>query len=312
MSTTPQTLPAPPALPPSHWLAMPIDKRYLPPLLITLILIAGNALFRGLEGIDKTLLSIGTCIGAEVVLSKVIRKQWPNAASAYISGISIGMLLRSPYYWPYILCALITIGSKYVIRYRGRHIWNPSNFGIAMMVILAHNAVATLSIQWDNKLYVMLVIWTAGAIIIGRLKRFHICLTYVLSFLAFAFLRHLITGDPYLAEIAPITGPMYQLFTFFMITDPPTTVKGKVPQMVVAFLVAAMEFVLRTIGGLDVAWGAVGQWVQLISVHAPYFALFTVGPIALVTQMVWLGRRGGAGAAGGAAGAPVAASGGAV
>ena len=86
--------------------------------------------------------------------------------------ISIGMLLRSPYYWPYILCALITIGSKYVIRYRGRHIWNPSNFGIAMMVILAHNAVATLSIQWDNKLYVMLVIWTAGAIIIGRLKRF--------------------------------------------------------------------------------------------------------------------------------------------
>ena len=37
MSTTPQTLPAPPAVPQSHWLAMPIDKRYLPPLLITLM-----------------------------------------------------------------------------------------------------------------------------------------------------------------------------------------------------------------------------------------------------------------------------------
>lgn len=309
MSSTPQTLPLPPAAPPSHWLSMPLDKRYLPPLLITMILIAGNALFRGLEGIDKTLLSIATCIGAEVVLSKLVRGRWPHAASAYISGISIGMLLRSPYYWPYIVCALITIGSKYVIRFRGRHVWNPSNFGIAMMVILAHNAVATLSIQWDNKLYVMLVIWTAGAIIIGRLKRFHICLTYVVSFLAYGFVRHLITGDPYLAEIAPITGPMYQLFTFFMITDPPTTVKGKVPQMVVAFGVATMEFVLRTIGGLDVAWGAVGQWVELVSVHAPYFALFSVGPAAFVGQILWLERKArraeaaGVGGAGGAAAA---------
>lgn len=294
MSATATTAPAAPAHQ-SHWYSIPLGSRYLPPFLITLILIVGNATFRGLEGIDKTLLSIATSVATEFALSKIIRGRWPNAASAYISGISIGMLLRSPFYWPYVVCAMIAIASKYVLRVHGRHIWNPSNFAIAMMVILAHDAVATLSIQWDNRVYVMLVIWAVGAFIIGRLKRFHICLTYVVSFLAYGVIRHFITGDPLLAEIAPITGPMYQLFTFFMITDPPTTVKGRVPQMIVVFLVATAEFILRTVGSLHVAWGGLGPWIQIISVHAPYFALFSVGPIAFVTQMLgWWGQGQGA------------------
>ena len=56
--------------------------------------------------------------------------------------------------------------------------------------------------------------------IIWRLRRFHITGIYVASFIAFAFLRSWMTGSPWQSEIAPITGPMYQLFIFFMITDP--------------------------------------------------------------------------------------------
>ena len=63
--------------------------------------------------------------------------KWPHLASAYISGISIGMLVRSPEFWPYALCSAISITSKYVLRVDGRHIWNPSNFGIVAMLVLA-------------------------------------------------------------------------------------------------------------------------------------------------------------------------------
>ena len=58
-------------------------------------------------------------------------------------------------------------------------------------------------------------------------------------------MRAAVTGHPWLAEVAPITGPMYQLFIFFMITDPKTTVRAKRAQCLVAFLVAAVEAVLR-------------------------------------------------------------------
>jgi len=197
-----------------------------------------------------------------------------HPASAYISGISVGILVRSPAYWPYALCALISIMSKYVLRLKGRHLWNPSNFGISVLVFLAPETVATLSIQWGNNVWPMLVIWVLGAAIIYRVKRFHITATYVLSFIAFAFLRSWIIGQPWQAEVAPITGPMYQLFIFFMITDPKTTVRSKKWQCIVVLIVAVVEMILRLYQ----------------SVYAPFYALFLVGPTALLIEM-WMESR---------------------
>ncbi len=253
-----------------------IDARFIAPILITLILLVGQLSFGILESYPKTVLAILTAIALELVLGKVISGKLPHLASAYISGISVGILIRSPFLWPFALCAAISIVSKYVLRWRGRHLWNPSNFGVAAMLFLAPWAVASLSIQWGNNIWPMLVIWVLGSIIIYSLRRFHITLTYVVAFLAFSFLRSQFTGHSFLAEVAPITGPMYQLFIFFMITDPKTTVRSsKWAQCVVAFLVAAVECVFR-----------IGEYV-----HAPYYALFLVGPITNVIDILWLSRR---------------------
>jgi Na+-transporting NADH:ubiquinone oxidoreductase subunit NqrB len=245
------------------------DKRYLAPVLVTMVLIVGQVTFGFLESWSRTMLAIVTSIAIEMLLGKLFSGKWPHLASAYISGISIGMLVRSPEFWPYALCAAISIVSKYVIRVDGRHIWNPSNFGIVAMLVLAADTVASLSVQWGNTLMPMVVVWAFGAVIIHTLGRFHITLTYVASFLVFAGIRSLVTGHPFLAEAAPITGPMYQLYIFFMITDPKTTVKPTWAQCVVAFAVAAVEAVLRLM-----------QFV-----HAPYYALFIVGPIANLIEI---------------------------
>ncbi len=269
-----QTKPDGPARMPSKILG--IDARFIAPILITLILLVGQVSFGILESYPKTLLAILTAIGLEIVLGKIIAGKLPHLASAYISGISVGILIRSPFLWPFALCAAISIVSKYVLRWRGRHLWNPSNFGVTAMLFLAPWAVASLSIQWGNNVWPMLVIWVLGSIIIYSLRRFHITLTYVIAFLAFSLLRSQITGHSFLAEVAPITGPMYQLFIFFMITDPKTTVRSsKWAQCVVAFLVAAVECVLR-----------LGEYV-----HAPYYALFLVGPITNVIDIWWLSGR---------------------
>lgn len=251
------------------------DRRFTAPILITLILLAGHLSFGILESYEKTLLAIAASFVTELTLSRLVRGKWPHLASAYISGISVGILIRSPLYWPYALCSMISITSKYVLRVKDRHIWNPSNFGICAMLFLAPFAVAPLSVQWGNNLWPMLVIWVLGSLTIWRLKRFHICATYVAGFLLFALVRSWITGDPFLAEVAPITGPMYQLFVFFMITDPKTTVKSKTGQIVVAFLVAFVEFFLR-----------LGE-----SVYAPFYALFLVGPVAMLVEIWWNAHR---------------------
>jgi hypothetical protein len=251
-----------------------IENRYLPPMLITTILLVGQLSFGLLESFTRTALAIATAMLLELALGRLFYGKFPHLASSYITGISVGILIRSPAFWPYALCSAISITSKYVIRWKGRHLWNPSNFAICALLLLAPEAVSTLSIQWGNDKWPLIIVWALGAVITWRVKRFHITATYVISFLAFAALRGLITGHGFLAEVAPITGPMYQLFIFFMITDPKTTVKPRWAQCLVAFLVAAMEMVLRLAE----------------NIHAPYYALTIVGPLALATE-IWLASR---------------------
>ncbi len=244
-----------------------LDPRFLPPILITLILAGGHAALGILESPWHTGLAILTAIAFEMALSRLVLGKWPHLASAYITGISVGILIRSPYFWPYALCSALSITSKYAIRYRG-HLFNPSNLGVVMMLLLAPGAVASLSFQWGNELALMLPIWTVGLLVLYRLKRLHVTLTYVAAFVAFAYLRSLSTGDPFLAEVSPITGPMYQLFALFMVTDPRTTVSTRRGRMGVVVLVALAEHILRLVQNL----------------HAPYIALFLVGPSALLFE----------------------------
>ncbi|MEO8660800.1 MAG: RnfABCDGE type electron transport complex subunit D [Bryobacteraceae bacterium] len=250
-------------------------NRYLPPLFITTILLVGQLSFGLLESFSRTALAIATAIVFELVLARIAFGKYPNLASAYISGISVGILVRSPEYWPYALTSAIAITSKYVLRWRGHHLWNPSNFAICVMLLLAPEYFATLSIQWGNSVWPMMIVWALGALIVYRAKRFHISATYVISFVVLAAIRSAITGHALLAEIAPITGPMYQLFIFFMITDPKTTVRSKSGQCLVAFLVAVLEMILR-----------LAQ-----NVNAPFYALTVVGPLALIIDIWWESRQ---------------------
>ncbi len=260
---------------PEPAVARRFDRRYLAPALITCVLLVGQIGFGFLESWSRTALAIATAIVVELLVGRVLYRKWPHLASAYISGISVGILVRSPAFWPYALCSAISITSKYVLRVRGRHIWNPTNFGIVALLILAPDAVASLSVQWGNNLLPMVTVWIFGAVILHLAGRLHITLTYVASFLLLAVLRASLTGHPLLSEIAPITGPMYQLFIFFMITDPKTTVGPKWGQSLVAFFVALVEMMFRL----------------MEFVHAPLYALFVVGPVANLIEMALTKKR---------------------
>lgn len=260
---------------PEAFRGISIPKNYIAPLLISAILLAAHLSFGILDSYTKLGAAILAAFVTESFLHRLVMGSWRDLSSAYVSGISAGILVRSPMIWPFALCAAISIASKYVFRIRGQHIWNPTNFGIVVMLLIASDSMAVLSIQWGNNMWAMLVIWIVGFITISRINRFNICGTYVASFIVFSWIRSLFTGDVFMAEIAPLTGPMYQLFVLFMITDPKTTVKSRTGQYIVAFMIALVEMFFR-----------MGE-----AVYAPFYALFIVGPIALLIEM-WISDRG--------------------
>lgn len=263
-----------------------IDPRYLIAFLITLVLLAAQVRYHVFGGYERLGVALGVCMATEALFSSFDRGKIVNLQSAYISGISLTLLIKPQggALWPFALGGFLAISSKYVLRYRDNHLWNPTNFAIAALLLTAPDRVSVLSHQFGNDVATNLVIWTFGLIIAARVGVLHITLTYVASFLLLNSLRAFALGQPVLTEIAPITGPMYQLFVFFMITDPRTVVKGKRRQMIVAMLIAVMETLIRFAS--DKGW----PLPTAFNVAPAFFALATVGPVAKFLDLRRLAR----------------------
>jgi hypothetical protein len=221
---------------------------------------------------SPTFIAILATVAMEIFLSRFVAGRWPHLASAYISGISVGILIKSHYLWPFVLCGLISITSKYVLRVGRRHLWNPSNFGVTMMLLLAGEQVASLRVQSGNEVWPILLVWVLGSLILYRLKLLHIPLVFLAAFIPLAFLRSYATGNPWQAELALITWPMFQLYIFFMITDPKTITQRRWTPCLVAILVGVVETILR---------------LAFRDVHSLYHALFIVGPISNLVEIWW-------------------------
>lgn len=253
-----------------------IDPRYLIAFLITLVLVAAQLRYHMLGSYDRLVVALGVCVATEAFLSWFERGKVTNLLSAYISGISLTLLVKPQggALWPFALGGFLAISSKYVLRYRDNHLWNPTNFAVAALLLLAPDRVSVLSHQFGNDLTTNLAIWIFGLIIAARVGVLHITLTYVASFLLLNSARALAFGQPVLPEIAPITGPMYQLFVFFMITDPRTIVRGKRRQIVVAVVIGLMETLIRFAS--DKGW----PLPTAFNVAPAFLALALVGPVA--------------------------------
>jgi Na+-translocating ferredoxin:NAD+ oxidoreductase RnfD subunit len=266
-----------------------IDPRYLIAGLVTLVLLVAQFRYHIVGGYSRLALALGVCMATEAVLSWFDRGRVVNLQSAYISGISLTLLTKPQggALWPFVIGGFLAISSKYVLRYRDQHLWNPTNFAISALLLAAPSKVAVLSHQFGNDLATNLVIWTFGLIIAKRVGVLHITLSYVASFLVLNGLRAVALGQPLFPELAPVTGPMYQLFVFFMITDPRTVVKGRRPQMVVAVLIALAETVLRLLSDRGVPMPIA------FSADPALLSLAMVGPVAKWLDM----RRGPAKAA---------------
>jgi Na+-transporting NADH:ubiquinone oxidoreductase subunit NqrB len=253
-----------------------LDPRYLVAFLITLILVAAQFRYHLVGGYDRLAVALLTCLAVEALLSRFVRGRIVNLQSAYISGVSLTLLIKPQggALWPFMLGGFLAIASKYVLQYRNNHLWNPTNFAITALLLAAPNRISVLSHQWGNDLVTNLVIWGFGLAITSRVRVLHLTLAYVASFLLLNSLRSVLLGQALSPEIAPITGPMYQLFIFFMITDPRTVVRARRWQVFVVVIIAVVETLIRFAS--DQAWA-----LPIAFNAAPALvALALVGPVA--------------------------------
>jgi Na+-translocating ferredoxin:NAD+ oxidoreductase RnfD subunit len=211
--------------------------------------------------ISQILLAIGTCAVLEVGIA--MRQQhvlmWP--ASAMLTGNGVAFVLRVPGtvhgdwwslngWWIYVGTAAVSLLSKHVIKWRGEHIFNPSNIGLVLcFLVLGRTRAAPLDFWWGPMsvwlVLALAVIVAGGFLILRRLKLLRVAIGFWISFaIAVALLAlsgHMMTARWHLGPISGfhlwvvlITSPEVLVFLFFMITDPKTAPRSPTGRLVYA------------------------------------------------------------------------------
>src|ERR1700688_2604952 len=127
---------------------------------ITSLQVIGQIGFHFEVSIAQILLALGTCAVLEIAIA--MRSQrvilWP--ASAMLTGNGVAFVLRVPGtphgdwwslngWWVFVGTAAVALLSKYVLKWRGEHIFNPSNIGLVICFLaLGRNRAAPLDFWW--------------------------------------------------------------------------------------------------------------------------------------------------------------------
>lgn len=163
--------------------------------------------------------------------------------SALISSLGLSLLLRTDTPWVPALAAFIAISSKFLVRVRGKHVFNPTNLGLAACMLTV-SAWCSPS-QWGEN--AGLIAWFAvfGLTVAHRSFRSDVSLAFLGSWVALKAGRVLYLGQRPEVLLHQLNVGSLILFTFFMISDPKTTPDRRVARVAFAASVAVLAFVLQ-------------------------------------------------------------------
>lgn len=183
---------------------------------------------------------LGTALGCQWAASRVvgIRFDW---RSPLISGLSLTLLLRSDALWVPVLGAAAAVLSKFVIRSRGKHVFNPTNIAIAICLLFTPAWVSPG--QWGRAAIVAFGLASLGSLVIHRAERSDVTWAFLGSYAALIFGRALYLGDPMAIPLNQLQSGALLIFAFFMISDPKTTPDTRFGRVVFAAMVATGAFV---------------------------------------------------------------------
>jgi Na+-transporting NADH:ubiquinone oxidoreductase subunit NqrB len=163
--------------------------------------------------------------------------------SALITGLSLSLLLRADAPWLPALAGVIAIGSKFVLRIDGKHVWNPAGFAIVVLLFTSNNAWISPG-QWGTSVWLAALLVFFAILVLKASRRSDIALFFLGSHAALLLARATWLGDPLAIPLHQIQSGALLIFAFFMISDPRTTPDSRLGRLVFAVAVALLAHYL--------------------------------------------------------------------
>jgi len=211
----------------------------------------------------------------DTILSYWRARQIILPVSGLITGMSLGLLVEAIPLWPYVVAPALAIGAKAFIRFQGRNVFNPSNFGLAVLLILTPATVATLAAQWSGSMLIVMLVLVIGGFTSFRVSRWDLVLSFIGGFCIMALVEQMITHNGFAFVYGPMLGAAFQIFSLSMLTDPKTTPDTRRMRIVFGLAVALVDGILRLMNNqysLFLALFFISALVPLFRLFAPIVA----------------------------------------
>jgi Na+-transporting NADH:ubiquinone oxidoreductase subunit NqrB len=212
----------------------------------------------------------------QAICVRFTTRDYRSLKSALITCLALCLLLKANSPWTMAFAASVAVAGKFLIRYNGKHIFNPANLGIILAVALTGDAWISPG-QWGSGVVLLFLIGVLGFAVLFRVGRVDTSLAFLAAFAGLQFLRNVVwLGWPMDYFSHQMTSGAVLLFAFFMITDPKTTPNARTARILWA-------------AGIGVAAFLLSNWYYVHT--APIWTLFFAMPLTAVLDKWIKGKR---------------------
>lgn len=198
-------------------------------------------------GIDfdalRAITTVGCCIATQWFASRVTQVRF-DPLSAAITSLSLTLLMRTDSLAIAAFAGVLAIGSKFVVRVRGKHLFNPANFSLVFLMLVS-DRVWVSSGQWGTDTLIGIALAVLGFMVLNRVRVFTTSLAFLATFAATLLIRAIYLGDPLAIPLHQLQNGALLIFTFFMISDPRTTPDSTLGRVLFGSTVALVAFVVE-------------------------------------------------------------------
>jgi Na+-transporting NADH:ubiquinone oxidoreductase subunit NqrB len=225
---------------------------------------------------QKLLAAIGGCIASQLLAIQFAGLPAHSLKSALITSLGISLLLKANSPWLFLFAALFAIGQKFITKVNGKHLWNPANFGIVLVIMMSGEGWISPG-QWGSGPLLIFLIGTAGLAVLSNIKRLDTGITFIVCLAIFEYFRTIFyLGWEWDVWFLKLSSGSLWLFALFMITDPMTTPGNRIVRIIWAICIAGISFYLTNFKFIN---------------GAPFWVLFFATPLTPLLDKIFNGKQ---------------------
>lgn len=248
-------------------LAFAADPRHYQILFLSSFLTFGLLFLSWPVQASSCFMAFSGCLITQLLLDHVFNRSVSGVKSALISSLSLCLMLKSDHPEVFFLAGVISMASKFFISRNDKHMFNPTNFGIILTILLTGKAWVSPG-QWGSDAALLFFTGLAGLVVLLRVNRLETGFVFLGVFLALGFIYNILWKNwPVDFFFHQLSSGTLLLFSFFMITDPRATPNHRMGRIIFASAVAVLAFVIQ---------------IKMFRHDAPLWALFALSPFCLL------------------------------